>query len=116
MQNLVFDKNVLMKRGTFDWYSDLRVALHNVGYEVYFSRDFPANGRRRCFLTAPTKEFPSKDIGKSIAKFSPPAPYNELAEDYKRDMKGFLPEPRYVIGKGGKSYPEEFIQQHPNYS
>jgi hypothetical protein len=105
-----------MKRGTFFWHSPLREALDNVGYEVYLSKEWWADGKRRCFLTEPTEEFPNKDIGKAIYRFTPRSePYTDLAGDLERDLRGFGNEPRYVRGRGGRYYPAEFIEQHPSY-
>jgi len=103
-----------IERMTFLWNSPLRMALDNVGYEVYLSKEWWCDGKRRCFLTEPTTEFPNKDFGKAVAKFSPCCePLTDLAGDLERDTRGFGTEPRYAIGRGGNSYPAEFVEMFP---
>jgi hypothetical protein len=40
-------------------------------------------------------------------------PTFDLAGDYERDTRGFVGEPRHVRGRGGNSYPTEFVSMHP---
>jgi hypothetical protein len=88
--------------------SPLYKALESNGYRLCKSSD-----KRYCFLQAPNAEFAERaDYGIAIPMLHSSARWEEC----KKSKNGTWAAPDlsgYVIGRGGNSYPREFVEMFP---
>jgi len=95
---------------SFQYCSPLHQALENVGYSLYQGH-YAGRYTARCFLVEPTGDFQCKDIGRSIYK---PRPLSDEEQAMlERARARWADEPQYVVGRGGNSYPAEFVEMFP---